>query len=303
MGDSAGDASRSPPGPPGVTIRIAGAAVLAALITAPVAMAQTLRTLASSRQLHGESALTVNVTYVAGRLHLTPAAPGTLYQMEMRYDEDKFTPVRAYDAGTGALSLGLKSRGHVTMDSRGRDGDVPTLDLALATGVPLALSVELGAAEADMEFGGIALAKLRFQTGASQSQVRFSRPNPVQCDSLTLEAGAAQFTAAALGNANCRHLRVEGGVGAIALDFTGTWSGPADAQIHLALGTLKLQLPRSLGVAITLDRFLASFDQSGFTRHGDVYYSDNYRSARYHLDVEVESAFGGIQVLWVNDSR
>lgn len=286
-----------------MTLRVPAAAVLAALVTAPLATAQTLRTLASSRQLHGESALTVNVTYVAGRLHLMPAAPGTLYQMEMRYDEDKFTPVRAYDAGTGALNLGLKSRGHVTIDSHGNDQDMPTLDLALATGVPLDLSVELGAADADVEFGGIALTRLRYQTGASRSQLRFSRPNPAACDSLSLEVGAAQFTATALGNANCRHLRVEGGVGAIALDFTGNWSGPADAEIHLALGTLKLQLPRNLGVAITLNRFLASFDRQGFTQRGDVYYSDNYASARYHLDVKVESAFGGIQVLWVNSPR
>lgn len=279
------------------------AAALAALVTAPLATAQTLRTLASSRQLHGESALTVNVTYVAGRLHLMPAAPGTLYQMEMRYDEDKFTPVRIYDAGTGVLSLGLKSRGHVTIDDRSDDQDVPTLDLALAPGVPLDLNIDLGAAEAEADFGGLALRNLRYKTGASKSQLRFSRPNPAACDSLSLDAGAAQFAAVGLGNAACRHLRVQGGVGAIALDFTGNWSGPEDAEIHLALGTLKLQLPRNLGVAITLNRFLASFDSQGFTQRGNMYYSDNYASARYHLDVKVESAFGGIQVSWVNNPR
>jgi hypothetical protein len=286
-----------------MTRSIAVTAGLAALLTGPAATAQTLRTLASSRQLHGESALTVDVTYVAGRLHLIPAAPGMLYQMEMRYDEDKFTPVRAYDAATGVLSLGLKSRGQVTIDSHGDEQDAPTLDLALAAGVPLALSVEMGAAEADVDFGGIALTSLHFSTGASRTQVRFSRPNAATCDSLSIEAGAAQFTATSLGNANCRHVRVQGGVGAIALDFTGAWNGSADADIHTALGTLKLMLPRSLGVAITLSRFLASFDHSGFTQRGDVYYSDNYASARDHLTLKVESAFGGIQVLWVNSPR
>jgi len=281
---------------------IPAAVTLAALLTAPAALAQTLRTLSSSRQLNGESALTADITYVAGRFRLSPAAPGALYQMDMRYDEDKFTPVRDYDAAAGVLHLGLKTKGHVTLAGHGDEKNMPTLDLALAPGVPLVLSIELGAAEADAEFGGLALRSLRYKTGASRSELRFSRPNPLACDSLTLEVGAAQFAATGLANANCRHIRVEGGVGAIALDFTGNWRSPVDAEVHLALGTLKLLLPRSLGATITLNRFLASFDQSGFTRRGDVYYSDNYASARYHLDLNVESAFGGIEVVWVNAS-
>lgn len=302
MDDAAGDPDGSPADRARVSRGLAAVAV-AALLVAPAAPAQTLRVLTSSRQRHGETALTVDVTYAAGRFHLTPAAPGTLYQMEMRYDEDKFTPVREYDAATGALRLGLRSRGHVTLANNGDDEDVPTLDLALARDLPLALSIEMGAAEADADFGGLALRSLRYKTGASKSQLRFSRANPVECDALTLEVGAAQFTATGLANANCRHLKVEGGVGAVALDFTGAWRGPMEADVHLALGTLKLQLPRDLGVTLSINRFLASFDQSGFTRRGDVYYSDNYASARSHLDLKLESAFGGVQVFWVDASR
>ena len=286
-----------------MTLRAPAAAALAALLAASAAGAQTLRTLSSSRQLHGESALTADITYVAGRFRLYAAAPGALYQMDLRYDEDKFTPIRDYDAAAGTLHLGLKTHGHVTLAGH-RDGeDVPTLDLGLAPGVPLALSIDLGAAEADADFGGLALRTLTYHTGASKSALRFSRPNPVDCDSLTVEAGAAQLTATGLGNANCRHVKVDGGVGVVTLDFTGKWRGSVDATANVAFGTLNLRLPRNLGVAITLSRFLASFDQSGFTRRGDAYYSDNYASAPYHLDLTASSAFGGIQVIWLDDSR
>ena len=285
-----------------MTVRAPAAVALAALLAAPAAGAQTLRTLSSSRQLHGESALSADITYVAGRLRLFPAAPGALYQMDLRYDEDKFTPVRAYDAATGTLRLGLKSRGHVTLADRHDDGPTPTLDIGLAPGVPLTLSIELGAAEADLDFGGLALRGLTYQTGASKSDLRFGRPNPVECDSLTAEAGAAQFTVTGLGNANCRRVKVDGGAGTVTLDFTGQWRGSMDAEVNVAFGTLKLILPRDLGVAITLSRFLASFDRNGFTRRGDAYYSTNYASARYHLDVKSASAFGGIQVFWVDAS-
>ncbi len=219
--------------------------------------------------------------------------------MVMRYDEDKFIPISEYDPAAGVLRLGLKTVGHVTLADHDEQNK-PSLDLALAPGVPLALDVELGAAEASAEFGGLALRSLRYKTGASQTDLRFSRPNPIACDSLDLEAGAAQLTATGLGNANCRHVTIAGGVGALSLDFTGAWRGPTDVDAHLALGELKLEVPRNLGVAITLVRFLASFEQNGFTKRGDVYYSDNYAATSAHLDVRVQSAFGGIQVVWVD---
>jgi len=276
------------------------ALALLAVGTRPAA-AQTLRTLSSARQLHGDSALSVDVTYAAGRFRLEPAAAGDLYRMDLRYDEDKFTPVRDYDPTSGVLRLGLRGRKHTVSIGDRRKGEVPSLDVALTTEVPITLDVELGAAEADVELGGLALRHVSYHTGASQSSVRFSSPNPMACDQLTFEVGAAEFTATGLGNANCRRMVFDGGVGAVSLDFTGSWRTSADARIHVAMGTVKLFLPRNVGVAISLDRFLASFDRSGFTKRGDRYYSDNFSSAPYRLNLDVAAVFGGIEVHWVDN--
>ncbi len=273
---------------------------LAALWVVTSASAQTLRTLTSARQLHGESSLIVDVTYAVGELHFVPAEPGDLYRMELRYDEEKFAPVREYDADAGVLRLGLRSlHGHVSINRRHRD-ETPSLDIALTQEVPLTLRFEVGAAEADAEFGGLELRRLAYKTGASESHVRFSRPNPVDCDALTFEVGAAEFTATGLGNVNCRRMSFHGGVGDVTLAFTGQWRNSADATAKVASGSRKLMLPRDLGVAITLNRFLASFDREGFTKRGGVYYSDNYASARYRLNLTVETAFGGIDVHWLD---
>jgi hypothetical protein len=281
---------------------LAALALGAALWAAPVA-AQTWQTVTSARQLHGESALSVDVTYVAGRFELHPAAPGDLYQMELRYDADKFRPVRQYDASAGLLRVGLESKGNNVSYTGERDSrQVQSLTLALTRDVPLDLEITMGAAEADVELGGLALRRLEYKTGASKTDVRFSRPNPVTCSELSFDVGAAQFEATGLGNVNCRRMRFEGGVGKVTLDFTGDWRSSADVEVHVALGTVTLRLPRELGVTISLDRFLASFDQTGFTKRGDVWYSDNYATARRHLRVHAESAFGGIQVVWTGGS-
>jgi hypothetical protein len=286
-----------------VTARALVSPLVAALALASPAAAQTLRTLTSARQLHGESSLIVDVTYAVGRFKLEPAAAGDLYRMELRYDEDKFLPVREYDADAGVLRLGLRSLHGQTSIHKNRRGEMPSLDLALTPEVPLTLRLEIGAAEADAELGGLQLRRLAYHTGASQSHVRFSRPNPVSCDALTFEVGAAEFEATGLGNVNCRRMSFRGGVGDVTLDFSGDWRNSADATAKVAIGSLKLLLPRDLGVAISLSRFLASFDHDGFTKRGGVYYSDNYASARYKLNLNVETAFGGIEVHWLDAPR
>jgi hypothetical protein len=280
--------------------RAALLAALAALWLVTTAGAQTLRTLTSVRQLHGESSLIVDVTYAVGRLHLEPAAAGDLYRMELRYDEEKFTPVRDYDPDAGVLRLGLRAlHGHTSIRG-GRHEDTPSLDVALTPEVPLQLRLEVGAAEADVEFGGLELRRLAYKTGASESRVRFSRPNPVDCDALTFEVGAAQFTATDLGNSACRTMSFRGGVGDVTLNFDGDWRRSAEASVKIGIGSLKLLLPRDLGVAITLSRFLASFDHEGFTKRGGVYYSPNYATATYRLNLGVDAAFGGIEVHWLD---
>lgn len=280
--------------------RTASVFAVALLWAVTSASAQTLRTLTSARQLHGESSLIVEVTYAVGQLKLEPASEGDLYRMELRYDEDRFAPVREYDPDAGVLRLGLRSlHGHTSIRHRHSE-ETPSLDVALTPEVPLTLRVQVGAAESDVEFGGLQLRRLAYKTGASESHVRFSRPNPVECDALTFEAGAAEFTATGLGNSNCRRMGFHGGVGDVTLDFSGEWRTSADVTVKIGIGELKLMLPRDLGVAINLSRFLTSFDRSGFTKRGGVYYSGNYASAQYRLNLNIDAAFGGIDVQWLD---
>jgi hypothetical protein len=52
-------------------------------------------------------------------------------------------------------------------------------------------------------------------------------------------------------------------------------------------------------VAISIKRFLASFDRSGFVRRGDKYYSSNFDSAAAQLDLDIDAVLGDIDVVWV----
>jgi hypothetical protein len=271
----------------------------------PPASAQTWRTVTSARQLHGEHDLAVHVEYGAGRFRLRPGAEGELYRLEMRYDEEKFTPVRSYDAAAGTLQLGVHGRDgvRVSLGDNGHDDEPPYLDLALSPDIPLTLDLELGAVESNVDLGGLALRSVRYRTGASDTRLTFDRPNPVACDELTMEAGAAEFEARQLANANCARVTFRGGVGHVTLDFGGSWRHSMTADLNVGIGTLQLMLPRDVGVEVHLSRFLASFDAAGFTKRGDVYQSGNFATARQRLVLHVNASLGGIDVAWVGPGQ
>jgi hypothetical protein len=304
VGDPARDADGRPHahGPEVTTIRTAAGLLLpAALLGLPLTTgaAQTWRTVTSARQVHGERELNLELEYGAGRLRVSPGATGELYRLEMRYDEDRFSPIRTWDPATGSLRLGIRGREgiRVSRESR-RSEEPPFLNLALSPDIPLALAMEAGAAEVDIELGGLALRRLRYETGASATRLRFSRPNPVSCELLEMRAGAAEFDVRQIANANCARVRFEGGVGRVVLDFTGTWRGSMEADLDVGFGSLDLRLPRDVGVAVHLSRFLASFDAAGFEKRGDVYYSANWATARQKLTMRVNASIGGVQVAW-----
>lgn len=280
------------------------AATLVVAASAP-GSAQSWRTITSARQLHGERDLRVNVQYGGGRFHLAPGSPGELYRMEMRYDEDKFLPVRDFDPDALTLRLGTRSRRegsgiNVSLGDRRRDRQVSTLDLALSPEIPLSLVLELGAVQADVDLGGLALRRVTYRTGASETQLRFSQPNPVACEELEMEAGAAAFHVQEIANANCARVSFNGGLGDVSLDFGGSWRRSLTGDVNVGIGSLSLRLPRDVGVSVQLNRFLASFDAAGFEKRGNTYYSANFNSARYRLTLSVNASIGGIEVAWEN---
>lgn len=260
--------------------------------------AQTLRSASSARQLLGQTSLHARVTFAAGHLLLRPAADGYLYRMEASYDADRFRPVTRFQQGAGEVELGLESLGaggvRVNLDEHSPQEAV----VELSGRVELSLDVSLGAAEADLELGGLRLRDARVAAPASRTTIRFSRPNPGRCDWLSLTAGAAQFSAVKVGNSGCRRVRFEGGMGAVSLDLTGAWGDTTDVVVKMAVGEVNLRLPRGTGVELTADRFLSSFQPTGFVRDGKIYRSVGYAEATRRMRLDLTSSMGTIKIDW-----
>lgn len=273
--------------------RVLAAALLAFIVVPACARAQDWQTMNSSRRAAGEEQLRVNLEYGAGTLGLKSGSRGTLYRTNLRYDANAFTP--NVNFANDRLRIGM------TGSSRGtRNVRTGELNVELSPDVPLELDLSFGAADANLDLGGLRVRSLQIQTGASRTTLRVPQLNRERCRSVDLQLGAARFEAIGLGNLNAERLSVQGGVGEIVLDFTGEWPANMHAKIEMGLGSLTLRVPNGLGVHVARSGVLASFDSQGLIKRGQDYYSEGWDRAARRLSLDLNAALGSIRVVWVD---
>jgi hypothetical protein len=278
-----------------------GLLVLAMTFGTTAVQAQSMRPFATFRQLHGETRLGAKLEYAAGTVRITPGKSSELYRMDLSYDDGRFVPLSDFDASQGSVLLGLRATGEAGVRVVSRNQLQQVAAISFSPRVDLALDLTLGAVEADVELGGLSVSNLEVKTGASRSVVRFSKPNLTRCARAGFSAGAAELLVSGLGNSRCGDIAFEGGVGKVTLDFSGEWSSNARVQVQMAMGELTLRLPRKVGVRIAMDRFLSSFAPTGLVDRGQNHFeSPNYSRAARKLDLDLNTAMGGVNVEWLD---
>jgi len=267
--------------------------LLAALAAPSLLDAQSWRTLGTSRQLHDTSALQVRVQYGSGKISLAAAPPALLYDMRVRYDATRTAPIHAYAAASRTLQLGVQKQG---MRIPGDENEPAELRLGLGPAVPLDLSIELGATEADLDLSTLRLSRLKLRSHASDASVRFDAPNPLAMQALELDVGAASLTALRLANANTREIRVNAGLGNVDLDLGGEWTRDIDLAVDATLGSVTVHVPSDVGVRVEVRRTLAGFRHGSLTPRDGAFYSDNWDSAPRKLRIRSDVKLGRFEV-------
>ncbi|TFG66950.1 MAG: hypothetical protein E4H28_00190 [Gemmatimonadales bacterium] len=281
----------------------AAAAFLSLTVVAPlVAQSSDMYEVSARRQITGVRALEADIEYAVGRLNVTAAPAGLLYDSKLVYDANEFEPQRTWSLanGTGQLALSLTGLDDNWNLNEFDEADLGSLNLGLSREVPTALSLAVGAAEVEMDLGGVALSQFEYRTAASATRISFESPNPVRMDRLELAAGAAEFKAFELGNARFDVIEFVGAIGDVHLDFSGDWTGSASGDLRMGLGSLQLTFPRDIGVRIEKKGFLAPFDSAGFEAVDGGFQTPNWDSAQSKLTLNIRAAFGSIDVDFVN---
>ncbi|HTO73248.1 MAG TPA: LiaF domain-containing protein, partial [Gemmatimonadales bacterium] len=224
---------------------------------------------------------------------------GMLYQMSADYDADRYQPLTRYESESQSVALGLEPTGSGGLRVSSREHLAQSADIQLSRMVPLTLDITLGAAEGTLDLGGLRLRQVRLETAGSRTAVRFSQVNPGHCDTLAVKSGAAEVTLESLGNSRCDAIRIDGGAGGVTLDLGGAWAGDGKIAVAVAVGQVRLRIPRDLGVELSLEQFLSSFEAKGFVREGKVWRTPGFAQAGHRVALHLSTTVGGVNVAWV----
>jgi hypothetical protein len=254
------------------------------------------RTVSAARHRESNDSLRLRVNLSGGSLRLTPAEQTELYDYSMRYDASRYRVERQFDSASRTLALRLEG-GRRTLQALAKDDEERArLSLAVARNVPLDVALHLGAVEAELDFGGLAVDQLNVESAASATSLRFGTPNPRRMRALRFDVGAASIEANGVGNANVEHIDVDCGAGALTVDFSGAWSADIDARLRVRLGAVTLRVPREIGIRARVDLTVGDFSGEAFRERDGAHYSENWEAAQRRLTIDASMLLGSLEI-------
>jgi len=261
---------------------------------------QELKQIEKSEPLGEVKKLEVKISFGQGRIELSPGNAEKAYEAELEYSRRYFSHELDYHirGDTGVLDLRVKGRRKGLFYSRRKKN---WLNLKLNPTVPIDLDLNMGACESSIDLSGLRISMLELSTGASEVDIYFDEFNKEPLSKMEVNAGVGELKVSNLGNANCQRLIFKGGIGEYELDFSGQWQDDCQAEVKIGIGEISLKLPRYLGVKLIASKsFLSTLDLDGFVKEGDVYYSQDYNQAEYHLTLRVKAGIGEVNVSWIH---
>ena len=206
----------------------------------------------------------LSLSFGAGKLTLSPGATG-LVDGTAIYNVEDLKPEIVKDGNTIEI----------------KQGDFKSLppfknmknewDLKLGS-APMDLVISAGAYDGTIELGGLALRSLEVKDGASDVDLSFSKPNPIEMSVLRYATGASDVRLTGLANANFSTLTFSGGAGNYTLDFSGELQQDAVVTVDSGFGNLSLIIPENVGAKVTVEGAAVNINHgSGWAQNGQDY--------------------------------
>ena len=165
--------------------------------------------------------------------------------------------------------------------------------------IPISFDIELGVGKAQFDLSGLQVKDFNLSTGASEVDLSFDRPNTSSIDNMNIESGLSSFTGRNLGNANFKHFKFQGGVGAYTLDFSCGLHTEVDVDIEVGFGVVTIVIPKDVGAKIMYEKNWISrleCDRDFESTNDNQYVSDNYSSAPGRMNITIESGLGSVKI-------
>lgn len=243
--------------------------------------------------LAGAGATDVNIMFGAGALDVEAGFSSELLAAIFRYNVERWAPEITREGDDLTIRQGGDQRQWGIPSGNVRN----QWELGFSPEALLRLNMRAGAGEGELDFTGLRISELDVDLGAGNFVLRFDDPNPVPMDHMTLDTGASRLEVLGVGNASPAEVRLQGGVGDIALDLTGEWTRSSDVTVRAGAGALRLILPADVGVEVETRGGLTNVEAYGLRQMGGTYTNDAFGESEVELRVKVTTGVGNVRLI------
>jgi hypothetical protein len=248
----------------------------------------------------------VSLEFDIGIADLTISAHegGDLFTTEARYDADRIDVDVEYEKQESSADIFVMSE--KTSRRLELDSDDCKMDISLSRSCVWDIDLDIGFAECELDFSGLAIERFVMDIGASECRVVFDQPNPERLRKLDIDAGVGDLEFVGLGYTNFDHLSFDGGAGEFLLDFSGIEEGHRTAEIDVGVGEARIEIPRGLPVRIeTSESWLSDVEIKGSKLEevdDGVYETEDFEDAEYGLEIDLDVGIGQATIGWADGS-
>lgn len=270
------------------------------IILAGVTIAARWEKVTKAVEAEGAEKLIIDADLGAGEFTLRSADIDEIAIINIEYDSRKIDYEIDYNV--------KRSTGYLTFDSECRrskniDTDDNFWEIIVSSKYNTEINFDIGACEAEFDFGGIALEYLEIDVGAADGTIEFSKPNPVRLSEINIDAGASSIKMISMGNANFEELNFSGGVGSFDIDLRGEYNGESRVDIEIGLGSAEIIVPKGLPVRIETEggNWLSSIEfhnEDLDEIDDDLFESPDFDDAEDRLVISVEVGLGSVDIYW-----
>jgi hypothetical protein len=243
--------------------------------------------------------LTVEINITAGEALIEKGQEPGVATAILEYTEGDFSPKIDFNEKKNRLLVRLGKRNWRHMD-KGEDRNYARVTVRLPSNADIYLDYRLKAGETRMNLGGLRLKEVDLGVWAGEMNVDFDTPNLIPMDYLEISTKVGEAQLHNLGNARYREASINGGIGEMTADFSGSVEPDSKADIDLDIGETTVVLPDTAGVRMEIGgmlSFMSSKQISGsFFKRGRYYYSDDYDEKKSKCTFHITPGLGELRV-------
>jgi len=211
----------------------------------------------------------MTLNFGLGELNISPGAETALLTGVATYNIKDLKPEITEEGNRVWLETGdLEISGIPKFDKSVKN----EWDLELGD-MPIALNLNSGAYEGDLELGGLSIKSLVIMDGASDVTIRFTEPNQIEMTEFKYQTGASTVKLYGIANANFSHMDFKSGAGEYTLEFSGELLRDATVVINSGMSSLTVDVPDGTSARVFFDGGLSNVDIYGnWQKEGNVYF-------------------------------